>query len=61
MEKPWHSAARSEVKLLAQQGELYVLAESHDRIAKERWDTGYIRSRRDSHRAVCWRNSLRCK
>jgi len=24
------------VKLLAQQGELYVLAESHDRIAKER-------------------------
>jgi hypothetical protein len=37
MEKPWHSArAGVNVKLLAQQGELYVLAESHDRIAKER-------------------------
>jgi hypothetical protein len=37
VEKPWHSArAGVKVKLLAQQGELYVLAESHDRIAKER-------------------------
>ena len=37
VEKPWHSArAGVNVKLLAQQGELYVLAESHDRIAKER-------------------------
>jgi hypothetical protein len=37
LEKPWH-AARPEVrvKLLAQDGELYVLAESRDRIAKER-------------------------
>jgi hypothetical protein len=37
VEKLWHSArAGVNVKLLAQQGELYVLAESHDRIAKER-------------------------
>jgi len=37
VEKPWHSARPGvKVKLLAQQGELYVLAESHDRIAKER-------------------------
>ncbi len=37
VEKPWHSArAGVNVKLLAQEGELYVLAESHDRIAKER-------------------------
>jgi len=37
LEKPWH-IARPEVrvKLLAQDGELYVLAESHDRVAKER-------------------------
>src|SRR3989338_814067 len=37
LEKPWH-AARPEVrvKLLAQDGELYVFAESRDRIAKER-------------------------
>jgi len=35
-EKPGTAGGRSEVKLLAQQGELYVLAESHDRIAKER-------------------------
>ena len=37
VEKPWHSArAGVKVKLLAQEGEVYVLAESHDRIAKER-------------------------
>src|SRR6266567_334372 len=37
VDKPWHSARPGvEVKLLAQQGELYVLAESRDRIAKER-------------------------
>lgn len=37
VEKPWHSARPGvKVKLLAQQGELYVLAESHNRIAKER-------------------------
>jgi transposase len=37
VEKPWHSARPGvKVKLLAQQDELYVLAESHDRIAKER-------------------------
>ena len=37
VDKPWHSARPGvKVKLLAQQGELYVLAESHDRIAKER-------------------------
>ncbi len=37
VDKPWHDARPGvKVKLLAQQGELYVLAESHDRIAKER-------------------------
>ena len=37
LDKAWHSARPGvKVKLLAQQGELYVLAESHDRIAKER-------------------------
>ena len=37
LDKPWHSARTGvKVKLLAQQGELYVLAESRDRIAKER-------------------------
>ena len=37
MDKPWHSARPGvKVKLLAQQSELYVLAESQDRIAKER-------------------------
>ena len=37
MDKPWHSARPGvKVKLLTEQGELYVLAESHDRIAKER-------------------------
>ena len=37
LDKPWHSARPGvKVKLLAQQSELYVLAESHDRIAKER-------------------------
>src|SRR6266545_6758331 len=37
VDKPWRSARPGvEVKLLAQQGELYVLAESRDRIAKER-------------------------
>jgi transposase len=37
LDKPWHSARPGvKVKLLAQQGELYVLAESNDRIAKER-------------------------
>jgi transposase len=37
VDKPWYSARPGvKVKLLAQQGELYVLAESHDRIAKER-------------------------
>ena len=37
LQKPWH-AARPEVrvKLLAQDGELYVFAESRDRVAKER-------------------------
>src|SRR3990172_1721707 len=37
LDKPWH-VARPEVrvKLLAQDGELYVFAESRDRIAKER-------------------------
>jgi hypothetical protein len=35
--KPWHSARPGvKVKLLVQQSELYVMAESHDRIAKER-------------------------
>jgi hypothetical protein len=37
LDKPWHSARPGvKVKLLAQESELYVLAESHDRIAKER-------------------------
>ena len=37
VDKPWHSARPGvQVKLLAQEGELYVLAESHDRVAKER-------------------------
>lgn len=37
LDKPWHSARPGvKVKLLTEQGELYVLAESHDRIAKER-------------------------
>ena len=37
VDKPWHSARPGvKVKLLIEQGELYVLAESHDRIAKER-------------------------
>ncbi|MGH7930052.1 MAG: IS1634 family transposase, partial [Candidatus Binatia bacterium] len=37
LDKPWHSARPGvKVKLLAQQNELYVLAESHARIAKER-------------------------
>jgi DDE family transposase len=37
VDKPWHSARPGvQVKLLAQQGELYVLAESRDRVAKER-------------------------
>ena len=37
LDKPWHSARPGvKVKLLAQQSELYVLAESHARIAKER-------------------------
>jgi hypothetical protein len=37
LEQPWHSARPGvKVKLLAQQGELYVFAESADRIAKER-------------------------
>ena len=37
VEKPWRSARPGvKVKRLVQQSELYVLAESHDRIAKER-------------------------
>jgi hypothetical protein len=37
LDKPWHSARPGvKVKLLAQQNELYVLARSNDRIAKER-------------------------
>jgi len=37
LDKPWHSARPGvKVKLLAQQSELYVLAQSNDRIAKER-------------------------
>src|SRR3990167_6312509 len=37
LEKPWHIARPGvQVKLLAQDGELYVFAESRDRIAKER-------------------------
>jgi transposase len=37
LEKPWHAARPGvQVKLLAQDDELYVLAESRDRVAKER-------------------------
>lgn len=37
LEKPWHAARPGvQVKLLAQEGELYVFAESRDRVAKER-------------------------
>jgi transposase len=37
LDKPWHSARPGvQVKLLPQEGELYVLAESADRVAKER-------------------------
>jgi DDE family transposase len=37
LDKPWHDARPGvQVKLLAQDGELYVFAESRDRIAKER-------------------------
>ena len=37
LEQPWHAARPGvQVKLLAQDGELYVFAESRDRIAKER-------------------------
>jgi hypothetical protein len=37
LEKPWHAARPGvQVKLLAQDGELYVFAKSRDRIAKER-------------------------
>jgi len=37
VDKPWHSARPGvKVKLLAQQNELYVLAESNDRVQKER-------------------------
>ena len=37
VDQSWHSARPGvQVKLLAQQGELYVLAESRDRVAKER-------------------------
>ena len=37
LEKPWHAARPGvRVKLLAQDGELYVFAESRDRVAKER-------------------------
>ena len=37
LDKPWHTARPEvRVKLLAQDGELYVFAESRDRIAKER-------------------------
>ena len=37
LEKPWHVARPGvQVKLLAQDGELYVFAESRDRVAKER-------------------------
>ena len=37
LDQPWHAARPGvQVKLLAQDGELYVFAESHDRIAKER-------------------------
>ena len=35
--QPWQQARPGvQVKLLAQEGELYVLAQSHDRVAKER-------------------------
>ena len=37
LDKPWHNARLGvQVKLLPQEGELYVLAESADRVAKER-------------------------
>lgn len=37
LDKPWHAARPGvKVKLLDQDGELYVLAESRDRVAKER-------------------------
>jgi len=37
LDKPWHTARPGvQVKLLAQDGELYVFAESRDRVAKER-------------------------
>ncbi len=37
LDKPWHSARPGvQVKLLPQEGELYVLAHSNDRVAKER-------------------------
>jgi transposase len=37
LDKPWHSARPGvKVKLLPQENQLYVLAESHDRLAKER-------------------------
>jgi hypothetical protein len=37
LEEPWHAARRGvQVKLLAQDDELYVFAESRDRVAKER-------------------------
>ncbi len=37
IEKPWHAARPGvKVKLLAEDGELYVFAESRDRVAKER-------------------------
>jgi hypothetical protein len=37
LDEPWHAARPGvQVKLLAQQGELYVFAESRDRVAKER-------------------------
>jgi len=37
LQKPWHEARSGvEVKLLAQKGEMYVFAQSHERIAKER-------------------------
>jgi hypothetical protein len=37
LEKPWHEARPGvQVKLLPQDGELYVLAQSEDRVCKER-------------------------
>jgi transposase len=37
LEQPWHTVREGvQVKLLAQEGELYVLAQSHDRVNKER-------------------------